>query len=112
MLDNKLSTEQAHQLFKEAVDIEKQFVTESLPVSLIGMNCKLMTEYIEMVADRWLVLLGYPKLYNTANPFPFIELLSLNTKENFFETNVSQYQRANVGASEEERKIVFDSDDF
>jgi ribonucleoside-diphosphate reductase beta chain len=112
MLDNRLDEKIVHNIFKEAVDIEKQFITESLPVSLIGMNCNLMSQYIEMVADRWLVLLGYNKIYNTQNPFPFMEMISLNEKVNFFENVVTNYQRANVGASEEDRKITFDSDDF
>jgi ribonucleoside-diphosphate reductase beta chain len=99
-----------HAIFKESVDIEKEFVTESLPVSLIGMNCKLMNEYIEYVADRWLVLLGYPKLYNTQNPFSFMELISLGTKENFFELNVTEYSRANVGTTSSDREISFESD--
>jgi ribonucleoside-diphosphate reductase beta chain len=112
MLENRLDETTVHDIFKEAVDIEKQFITESLPVSLIGMNCNLMSDYIEMVADRWLVLLGYNKIYNTSNPFPFMEMISLNEKVNFFENVVTNYQRANVGASEEDRKITFDSDDF
>jgi ribonucleoside-diphosphate reductase beta chain len=112
MLDNKLDEQTVHNIFREAVDIEKEFITESLPVSLIGMNCNLMKQYIEMVADRWLVLIGYNKIYNTQNPFPFMEMISLNTKENFFELNVSQYMKANVGSSEADRTITFDSDDF
>jgi ribonucleoside-diphosphate reductase beta chain len=112
LLDNRLREETVHAIFKDAVDIEKEFITESLPVSLIGMNCKLMSDYIEMVADRWLVLLGYNKIYNTPNPFPFMEMISLNEKGNFFETTVSQYSRANVGTSETDREISFDCDDF
>ena len=112
LLDNRLCEETVHAIFKDAVDIEKEFITESLPVSLIGMNCKLMSDYIEMVADRWLVLLGYNKIYNTPNPFPFMEMISLNEKGNFFETTVSQYSRANVGTSETDREISFDCDDF
>jgi ribonucleoside-diphosphate reductase beta chain len=112
MLENRLDEKVVHDIFKEAVEIEKEFITESLPVSLIGMNCNLMSQYIEMVADRWLVLLGYSKIYNTPNPFPFMEMISLNEKVNFFENVVTNYQRANVGASEEDRKITFDSDDF
>jgi len=112
MLENRLDETIAHDIFKEAVDIEKEFITESLPVSLIGMNCNLMSQYIEMVADRWLVLLGYSKIYNTTNPFPFMEMISLNEKVNFFENTVTNYQRANVGTTEEDRKITFDSDDF
>lgn len=112
MIEDRLDEKVAHDIFKEAVEIEKEFITESLPVSLIGMNCNLMSQYIEMVADRWLVLLGYNKIYNTQNPFPFMEMISLNEKVNFFENVVTNYQRANVGVSEEDRKITFDSDDF
>mgnify|MGYP000427152482 CR=1 FL=1 len=112
MLENRLDQTTVHSIFKEAVEIEREFITESLPVSLIGMNEKLMSQYIEMVADRWLVLLGYDKLYGTANPFPFMEMISLNEKVNFFENVVTNYQRSNVGTTEEDRRIVFDSDDF
>lgn len=112
MLDNQLDEATVHAVFKEAVDIEKEFITQSLPVSLIGMNCTLMSQYIEYVADRWLVLLGYSKIWNTANPFPFMELISVNTRENFFEVNVSQYMKAGVGTTEEDRELAFDDDDF
>jgi ribonucleoside-diphosphate reductase beta chain len=112
MLENRLDETVVHDIFKQAVDIEKEFITKSLPVSLIGMNCNLMSQYIEMVADRWLILLGYNKIYNTQNPFPFMEMISLNEKVNFFENVVTSYQRSNVGTTEEERKITFDSDDF
>lgn len=112
MIEDRLGEEIVHAVFKEAVEIEKEFITESLPVSLIGMNCNLMSQYIEMVADRWLVLLGYNKIYNTSNPFPFMEMISLNEKVNFFENTVTNYQRSNVGTTEEDRKITFDSDDF
>ena len=93
MLEKQLDESVVHSIFKEAVDIEKEFITESLPVSLIGMNCKLMSQYIEYVADRWLVLLGYNKLYNAQNPFGFMELISVNTKTSFFECTVSEYSR-------------------
>ena len=93
----RLEPEIVNSIFKEAVDIEKEFITESLPVSLLGMNCKLMSDYIEYVADRWLVLLGYSKIYNSTNPFSFMELLSLGTKENFFDGDVTEYSRAGVG---------------
>ena len=112
MLENRLDETTVHSIFREAVEIEKEFITESLPVSLIGMNCNLMSQYIEMVADRWLILLGYNKIYNTQNPFPFMEMISLNEKVNFFENVVTNYQRSNIGTTEEERKISFDSDDF
>ena len=112
MLENKLDEKTVHEIFKEAVEIEKEFITESLPVSLIGMNCKLMSNYIEYVSDRWLQLLNYKPIFKTPNPFPFMEMISVNTKENFFELNVSQYNKANVGSTEEDREIVFDCDDF
>lgn len=102
-----------HSIFKEAVDIEKEFIIESLPVSLLGMNSNLMSEYIEFVANRWIVMLGYNKLYPASqNPFGFMELISVNTKENFFESRVSQYTKANVGQSVEDRTITFDDEDF
>jgi ribonucleoside-diphosphate reductase beta chain len=112
MLDNQLDENTVHEIFKEAVDIEKEFVTESLPVSLLGMNSDLMSQYIQFVADRWLVMLGYNKLYKSENPFGFMEMISVNTKENFFETRVSQYQKAGIGQSEVDRTIAFDDDDF
>lgn len=112
LVQNKLSQEVVFNIFKDAVDIEKEFIRDSLPVSLIGMNCNLMCEYIEYVADRWLVLLGYEKLYNSQNPFSFMEMISVNTKTNFFENVVDSYSRANVGTNEDDRKIEFDCDDF
>lgn len=112
MLDNKLEEKIVHELFREAVEIEKEFITTSLPVSLIGMNCKLMSDYIEYVADRWLILIGYNKIYNTSNSFQFMELISVNTRENFFELNVSNYVKAGVGATSEDREICFDDDNF
>lgn len=112
MLENKLQESIVHSIFQEAVDIEEEFITESLPVSLIGMNCDLMKEYIRYVADRWLVLLGYSKIFNSKNPFNFMEMISVNTKENFFELNVSQYNKANVGTNSEDRELSFDCDDF
>jgi ribonucleoside-diphosphate reductase beta chain len=112
MLDHKLDEETVHAVFKDAVDIEKEYITESLPVSLIGMNAALMRLYIEFVADRWLVLLGYNKIYNSQNPFSFMELISVNCKTNFFETVVDSYQRANINSTPEDREITFDCDDF
>jgi ribonucleoside-diphosphate reductase beta chain len=112
MLDNQLDEKTVHEIFREAVDIEKEFVTESLPVSLLGMNSDLMSQYIQFVADRWLVMLGYDKIYESENPFGFMEMISVNTKENFFETRVSEYARAGVGQSEADRTIAFDDDDF
>ena len=101
-----------HDIFRDAVTIEKEFVTQSLPVSLLGMNCDLMSQYIEYVADRWLSLLDYNPIYGSSNPFSFMELISVNTKESFFECNVSVYQKANVGTTAADREITFDCDDF
>ena len=79
------------EIFKEAVTIEKEFICEALPCKLIGMNAKLMSQYIEFVADRLVVQLGYPKIYNSTNPFDFMEMISLDGKTNFFEARVSDY---------------------
>jgi ribonucleoside-diphosphate reductase beta chain len=90
----KLSTDEIHSMFKEAVVIAQNFATESLPVKLIGMNSDLMKEYIEYVADRLIVTLGYSRIYNKKNPFPFMESIGLSTKGNFFETRIDSYQSA------------------
>lgn len=110
MTCERLSETLVHSIFKEAVEIEKEFVTESLPVSLIGMNSNLMKQYIEYVADRWLIQLGYNKLYKATNPFSFMELISLNQKTSFFESVVSNYQRASIGQKEEDRSFSLDED--
>lgn len=112
MLEERLDESIAHAIFKEAVEIEKEFITESLPVSLLGMNCNLMSQYIEYVADRWLILLDYNPIFNASNPFGFMEMISVNAKTSFFEVNVTNYVRANVGTTEEDREISFDCDDF
>lgn len=110
-LPEKLSVEVVHDIFREAVDIETVFITDSLPVSLLGMNSVLMKEYIKYVADMWLRKLNYPVLYNIkTNPFSFMELLSLPTKENFFETKVTNYSKAGVGLSDMDNTISFDAD--
>jgi ribonucleoside-diphosphate reductase beta chain len=96
MLSNKLPEEQVHGIIRNAVEIEKEFITDALPVSLIGMNAALMQQYIEFVADRWLNELGYTPIYNTTNPFDFMEMISLQGKTNFFEKRVGDYQKAGV----------------
>lgn len=101
MLKNKLSEEQIHAIVSEAVLIEKQFICESLPVDLIGMNSRLMSEYIEYVADFWLTQLGVSKIYGTANPFDFMQMISLTGKTNFFEKRVGDYQKASVYGSQD-----------
>jgi ribonucleoside-diphosphate reductase beta chain len=88
-----------HQIISEAVEIEIDFVTSALPVSLIGMNSDLMQQYIHFVADRLLVSLGATKLYNAENPFPWMEMISMQGKTNFFEKRVGEYQKAGVMGS-------------
>jgi ribonucleotide reductase beta subunit family protein with ferritin-like domain len=80
-----------HELAREAVEIETEFICESLPCDLLGMNKRLMAEYIQYVADRLLVQLGYGKIWNAKNPFPFMERISVESKENFFEKRVTNY---------------------
>lgn len=93
---NKLSQESVHEMMKEAVEIESRFICESLSCGLIGMNSKLMIEYIQFVADHLLLKLNYTKIWNNKNPFPWMESLSLEGKTNFFESRASQYQKASV----------------
>jgi len=93
-LASKLSQERIYEIITEAVEIEKEFITDALPCRLIGMNAKLMKEYIEFVADRLFVQMGYEKYYKTANPFSFMELISLEGKTNFFEKRVGEYALA------------------
>lgn len=99
---NKLDKKKAHKIIRDAVKIEKQFITKSLPCELIGMNAELMSQYIEFVADRLLLQLGYPKAYKATNPFPFMERISLENKDNFFEKRVSTYAKAAVGKERSE----------
>ena len=96
MLQSKLTVERIHEIIGDAVEIEKEFVVDAIPVDLIGMNSRMMCQYIEFVADRLLVALGYPKLYKAGNPFDFMELISLQGKTNFFEKRVGEYQKARV----------------
>lgn len=93
-LEKRLPQKEVHRLFKDAVDIEKEFIIDSLPCNLIGMNSKSMSEYIEYISDFYLSWLGYEKLYKTQNPYSFMESISIETKTNFFEQRVSQYSRA------------------
>src|ERR1700741_4454945 len=99
---NKMSTEKVTEIIIDAVNIEKEFVTDALPVDLIGMNSKLMAQYIEFVADRLLVALGCQKYYNATNPFDFMEMISLQGKTNFFEKRVAEYQKAGVMGNKED----------
>ena len=93
-LVKKLTKKRIYEIVQEAVEIEKEFITEALPCRLIGMNAKLMTQYIEFVADRLCLQLGYEKIYNSSNPFDFMELISIDTKVNFFERTNSAYALA------------------
>jgi ribonucleoside-diphosphate reductase beta chain len=102
-LKYKLPIETVQDIIRNAVDIEREFVSEAIPVKLIGMNADLMCQYIEFVADRLLVALGVPKIYNVTNPFDFMELISLSGKTNFFERRVSEYQKSGVMGKIEEQ---------
>jgi ribonucleoside-diphosphate reductase beta chain len=95
-IESKPSQEIVHAIISDAVSVEKEFVCEALPVSLIGMNSDSMSSYIEFVADRLLSDLGYAKLYGAKNPFPWMEMLGLEGKTNFFERRVSEYAKAGV----------------
>ena len=94
-LQKKLNKKRIYEIVQEAVEIEKEFITEAIPCRMIGMNAKLMSQYIEFVADRLCLQLGYDKIYNSANPFDFMELISVETKVNFFERTNSEYALAN-----------------
>ena len=108
---NKLSVETITEIITDAVTIEKEFVTDALPVKLIGMNSDLMCQYIEFVADRLLSELGCPKVYNSSNPFDFMEMISLQGKTNFFEKRVGEYQKAGVMNDDKEKaKFSLDED--
>ncbi len=115
MLNEKLPVEVVQQQINDAVEIEKEFVSDALPVDLIGMNAKLMCQYIEYVADRLLIALGCPKLYNAVNPFDFMDMISIQGKTNFFERRVSEYKRAGINTTSEMKEstaanISFDED--
>lgn len=111
-LQNRLSEDVIYKIVTECVDIEKQFVTESLPVELIGMNSRLMCEYLEFVADRLLVDLGYNKVYEAKNPFPWMEQISLQPKTNFFEARVGSYQKAGVMNKSQEDRVFSLEEEF
>lgn len=102
----KVSQKKVYKIIREAVEIETQFITESIPCKLIGMNNELMKQYIEFIADRLLIQLGYNKLYNKTNPFSWMELISMNCKSNFFECNVTDYSLATKNNGND--KLIFD----
>ena len=108
---NKVPKARITEIIVDALNIERKFITESLPVSLIGMNATLMTQYLEFVTDRLLVELGCDRVYNSSNPFDFMDMISLQGKTNFFEKRVAEYQKAGVMNSDSEAsKISFDAD--
>ncbi len=109
-LKNKLSTEKIHSIFKEAVEIESEFITVSLPCKLIGMNSDSMIQYIKYVADYWVTKFGHPKIYNVENPFNFMDTISLDGKSNFFEKRVSEYSKPYSLSSASSRKITLNND--
>jgi ribonucleoside-diphosphate reductase beta chain len=109
-LIQKLPKEQVQGIITDAVEIEKEFILEALPVKLIGMNSDLMSQYIEFVADRLLLELGNEKVYNVNNPFDFMEMISIQGKTNFFEKRVGEYQKAGVLAGKENQTFSLDED--
>lgn len=110
-LINKVPKDRIKEIIVNALDIEREFITESIPVSLIGMNATLMTQYLEFVTDRLLVELGCDRVYNTANPFDFMDMISLQGKTNFFEKKVGEYQKSGVmNTDSDAQKISFDAD--
>ncbi|MCE3296299.1 MAG: ribonucleoside-diphosphate reductase [Crocinitomicaceae bacterium] len=107
---NKLDKNQIKEIIVDAVEIEKEFITDALPVKLIGMNSDLMSQYIEFVADRLLVELGNEKVYNVSNPFDFMDMISIQGKTNFFEKRVAEYQKAGVMGNKEDQSFSLDED--
>ncbi len=107
---NKLSKEKVQKIIVDAVEIEKEFILEALPVRLIGMNSDLMAQYIEFVADRLLQELGNDKIYNVSNPFDFMEMISIQGKTNFFEKRVAEYQKAGVLNNDADQTFSMDED--
>lgn len=109
-LANKLPATRIYEIISNAVAIESEFVSEALSVELIGMNASLMVQYIKFCADRLLLDLGCDKLYKVANPFDWMEMISLQGKTNFFEKRVSEYAKSGVGVDSTQQIISFDED--
>ena len=107
---NKVPKERIREIISSALDIEKEFITDSLPVDLIGMNCGLMKQYLEFVADRLLLDLKCEKIYNAENPFDFMQNIALQNKTNFFEKRVAEYAKANVGNKDSDNELSFNSE--
>ena len=108
----RLSEARVHEIIKEALAIEKKFILDSIPCSMLGMNTMLMSQYLEYVSDRLLVQLGYSKIWNSANPFDWMEIVSVETKVNFFDTRNTEYNKSWVGTKNEDRKLTFNDEDF
>jgi ribonucleoside-diphosphate reductase beta chain len=111
-IQNRIPQSQIHIMVRGAVDIEKEFVCDSIPVRLLGMNADAMCQYIEFCADRLLLSLGCAKYYNAANPFDFMEMISLQGKTNFFEKRFAEYQKAGVMNNKEENNVFKLDEDF
>jgi ribonucleotide reductase beta subunit family protein with ferritin-like domain len=109
-LVNKLPVSRIYEIIENAVEIEKEFVRDALPVELIGMNSTLMSQYIEFCADRLLVSLGYEKRWKVLNPFDWMDMISLSGKTNFFERRVSEYAKSGVGIETSQQTLAFDED--
>jgi ribonucleotide reductase beta subunit family protein with ferritin-like domain len=109
-IKNRVDSSIVNKIFSEAIEIEKEFITESIPCNLIGMNSELMKQYIEFVSDRLLLQLGYNKIWNSENPFPWMELISLKPKSNFFEIRVGEYAKANIAIDNTDFQIT--NEDF
>jgi len=107
-LIKKIDKSRIHEIIKESVEIETEFICEALPCKLIGMNSQLMTQYIQFVADRLCVQLGYKKIYNVNNPFDWMELISLEGKTNFFEKKISEYALANKKINDNDFEFTAD----
>ena len=108
MIKNRVPAQIVNKIFEEAVAIEKEFITDSIPCAMIGMNAAMMQQYIEFVADRLLLQLGYDKIWKTENPFEFMELISLRPKSNFFEVRVGEYTKSTI--SEESNNFEISND--
>jgi ribonucleoside-diphosphate reductase beta chain len=110
MLEQKLPEEIIIKIIKESVEIEKEFIMDSIPCRLIGMNSDLMSQYIEFVADRLVIQLGYSKIYNSQNPFDFMEMISMEGKTNFFEKRVMEYSKSGVGVNAQDMAFTLEAD--
>lgn len=109
-IKNRIDFETVKKMFLESVELEKEFIISAIPCSMIGMNSKLMSQYIEFVADRLLVQLGYPKIFSSSNPFEFMESISIRGKNNFFDRRTSEYSKPSVGQSAEDRSFSLEAD--